>query len=76
MKAQDIITIELNGYQIANLKSALEAIGYGRHEVRNPLWVLHTGDWVGEIYWKLPHHVEQAPNFTPEQLEQMALKYE
>lgn len=49
-------TIELDEYQIANLRAAIQAIGYpaDKDYARCPLNVLNTGDWLGEIYLKLP----------------------
>ena len=56
-------TIELDEYQVSNLKAAIEAIGYGGTEQhpRCPLNTLNTGDWIGELYLKLPD-VTYYPN--------------
>ena len=62
--------IHLSNYEIANLRSLIEACGYGRitdRVQRNPLYVANTGDWMGLLYYKLPV-VDVAPNATPEQL--------
>lgn len=61
--------ITLDHYEIANLRVALEACGYGLNNrvERNPLFVLSTGDWLGQIYNKLPA-VEWHPNATPQEL--------
>ena len=66
-------TIQLNEYQVANLLALIEAIGYpngGPGVTGSPLGRLHSGDWLGEIYWKLatPQHPTFRPNFTPIQL--------
>lgn len=62
--------IELNDYQVVNLRAALEAIGYPwKEEKRSPLTVLNSGDWVGEIWLKLDQLTlgkYAAPNDTVE----------
>ncbi len=67
-------TITLDDYEIANLRSALESFGHATwnkdwpgYVERSPLYVLNTGDWVGQIYNRLPP-VEQKPNRTPQEL--------
>lgn len=66
--------IELDGYEVANLRVAIEAMGYPATREppvpRNPLMVMHNGDWVGQVYSKLPKVVEgdHVPNDTPEGL--------
>lgn len=56
------ITVELNEYQVANLRSLIEACGYGgTMRQRSPLWVANTGDWIGEVYNLLPV-VDHPPN--------------
>ncbi len=55
----NIHQIELNDYQIANLLAMIEAAGYvttlhSQNPGRNPLWAIQSGDWLGELYWKLP----------------------
>lgn len=49
-------TIVLDEYHVSNLKAAIEAIGYpaDKNLSRCPLNVLNTGDWIGELYQKLP----------------------
>ena len=73
--------IELNDYQIANLRAAIEAAGYGtwregrtNYVPRNPLYVLNNGDWIGELYQKLPS-VEYKPNETPQALAEKAARF-
>ena len=69
-------TIELNDYEVVNLRSAIEAIGYPHDIVerpRNPLMVLNTGDWLGQIYLKLPK-VDTVPNHIPKDLIAESLK--
>lgn len=56
--------IDLNDYQVANLRAAIEAIGYPSGTAQSPLSVLHSGDWLGEIYSKLPKLYVQ-PNLRP-----------
>lgn len=60
-------TIELDEYQTANLKAVIEAIGYpaDRNHARCPLNVLNTGDWLGELYMKLPETIHYYPNSHP-----------
>lgn len=65
------ITIELDKYEIANLRSLIEACFY--HQ-RNPLKVANTGDWIGQIYNKLPE-VDYPPNVTPKELVDRANNY-
>jgi len=66
-------TIELDDYEVANLRAAIEAAGYwgGQPAKRNPLYALNTGDWLGQIFWKLPQ-VDCKPNKTPEYLAKAA----
>lgn len=63
--------IVLDDYQVANLRALINAIGYGT--VNDPpigrLSALNNGDWVGEIYQKLPY-VEHKPNQTWQELRQ------
>jgi hypothetical protein len=70
--------IFLNEYQIANLRAAIEAAGYGGWgaeacpvAARNPLYALNTGDWLGEVYLMLPK-VAHRPNRTPEEMAESA----
>lgn len=65
-------TIELDDYEVANLRSAIEAIGYRLTTEQkviphSPLMVLNTGDWLGQIYQKLPV-VKRSPNLDPVEL--------
>lgn len=67
MKSHEKVTVELDGYQVANLRALIEATGYNRAgNDPSPLAFLMTGDWIGEVYWKLPAS-EHPPNRTPEQ---------
>lgn len=73
--------IHLNDYQVANLKAAIEAAGYytwnplsPTHVPRNPLYALNTGDWIGELYQKLPN-IPVEPNRTPQQMAEDALNF-
>lgn len=66
MPWDDKYTVTLNAYHVANLKAALEAAGIYRGPepdgLQNPLGALNTGDWLGEIYYKLPTEVDYRPN--------------
>jgi len=64
-------TITLNQYQLVNLRSALEAIGYPYAQDRSPLDVLNTGDWIGELHQKLVQ-AELKPNAAPADLRKRA----
>lgn len=69
--------LRLDEYEIANLRAALEAIcgwrdGRITDEARlgdesNPLGVLRNGDWIGQLYWKLPR-LPYRPNAAPDEL--------
>src|SRR5437763_1849787 len=58
--------LELNDYEAANLGSALKAALIWQDVPDNPLRVLNSGDWIAQIYHKLPE-LEQRPNRTPEE---------
>lgn len=60
-------TIELDDYEVANLRAMIEACGMKPGIPKTPLRVMHTGDWIGTIYAKLPE-VAQRPNVPPETL--------
>jgi len=55
--------IEMDEYEVANLKEAIVAMGYPAqfNLPRCPLGVLNTGDWLGQLYCKLPD-VDFEPN--------------
>lgn len=61
----------LDDYEVANLQALIEAMGYAtwndKEFIPNPLQMAQTGDWVGQIYWKLPD-VEHKPNITWQQM--------
>lgn len=70
--------IELDDYEVANLKAALRAIGCGwyqngvtRFASRSPLFAMNTGDWVCQIAHKLPE-VDYVPNVQVEELAERA----
>lgn len=67
-------SVTLTAYEIANLRSLIEACGYASGRTRNPLWVANTGDWIGQVYNKLPA-VEHPPNATAAQLENRAINF-
>ena len=56
--------ILLDAYEIANLTSALDAVGRGG----SPLGILHSGDWTMQVFHKLKSVgvLSQPPNVTPE----------
>ncbi len=61
-------TIVLSEYEIANLRSLLEACGYPNGQCpKNPFYAANTGDWLGQIYNKLPK-INLRPNRTPNEL--------
>ena len=60
--------IVLNDYQVANLRALLELCGgWGGIEMPNPFSAANTGDWVAEIYYKLPR-VPREPNVSPAEM--------
>lgn len=63
------ITITLDGYERANLLWLIGLIGY-QGEALPPFDVANTGDWVGQIYWKVfgESGVQYAPNVTRKQV--------
>lgn len=77
---QPVTAIVLDMYELVNLRAAIEAIGYPwpGDDGESPLAVLNSGDWLGQIYLKLPDpkELEQyevgrngripPPNSTPE----------
>jgi len=68
-------TIELDEYQIANLKAVFEAAGYNWHTTKikdNPIFAINTGDWLSEIYVALPK-VQYLPNKSATEIAQEAL---
>ncbi len=74
--------IELDEYEIANLRAALYATGCGAWHLSmkdppiqsNPLEVLNNGDWVSQIQNKLPK-VNVSPNYTSDELAESARKW-
>lgn len=63
--------IKLTDYEIANLKSMIEAVGYPSHNYNTPLGVFNSGDWLGQIYNKLPI-IDYLPNRSPQEYRKMA----
>lgn len=58
----------LSGYELANLREALIATGYGS-VFYSPLAVLNNGDWLGQIVQKLYGLAQDTqPNSTSQQL--------
>lgn len=64
--------ITLDDYQAANLIALIETIGYPTYRgvEHSPYRYLDTGDWIGEIYWKLvgldgQQRPDKRPNKTP-----------
>lgn len=74
--------IELDEYEIANLRAALDATGCGTWCLSmkdppiksSPLEVLNTGDWLSQIQNKLPK-VNVLPNYTSDELAESARKW-
>jgi hypothetical protein len=72
-------TIELDAYEVSNLKAFLESVGYpvrGEREFPepNPMSAGHTGDWTGQIWWKLDAlDVDRDPNVTGQEMAYDAL---
>lgn len=74
--------IELDEYEISNLRAALDATGCGTWHLSmkdppiesSPLEVLNTGDWLSQIQNKLPK-VNVLPNHTPDELAESARKW-
>ena len=69
---ENLTVLVLNDYQASNLKAVIEASGVNFWRViqndgieDNPLSVLNTGDWIGEIYWMLPSVINNKPNIDP-----------
>ena len=52
----NVWTLTLNRYQRDNLLAAIEAIMAGG----SPLGALNTGDWIGELRWKLSKRVDSS----------------
>lgn len=76
-EGEKTFSIALNEYQIANLTALLEAIGYPYRpgdSVEHPLRMLDTGDWIGEIFNKLPI-VNHIPNKTRDELRNAAAQW-
>jgi|SRR5581483_4629662 len=77
--------IQLDDYEVANLRAAIEAAGYSgqikcsnccsytSRVPRNPLCAMHNGDWLGQIYNKLPE-VAHKPNVHPEVMARFAME--
>ena len=66
-------SITLDDYQTSNLLALIRAIGYPRAAgfvVSSPLGPLNSGDWLGEIYWKVIAAGEpiSPPNRRPEHM--------
>jgi hypothetical protein len=67
--------IEFSEYEISNLRALIEACGYPNGACpRNPLWAINNGDWLGQIYNKLPI-VNTGPNRTPNELAEDVSRY-
>ncbi len=74
------MNIDLTDYEIANLRSMLEAARCRTWNPRqpnfvpeNPLHVFGNGGWIDTLYDKLPQ-VECKPNYTPQELAQHSLE--
>jgi len=65
--------LDLNEYQAANLRWLIEACGYpcnhdGTASHVGPFCSTNTGDWLGEIYDRIPK-TDHAPNKSRDDLE-------
>lgn len=72
------VGIFLDEYEVANLLSLLEVAFCGNHH--DPVSALDTGDWCGQILFKLREQIAPMrdfvllkPNATPEQLVERVL---
>jgi hypothetical protein len=64
-------TLVLSDYEVVNLRAAIHATGYASAYggPENPLSVLNSGDWIGQIFQRLPYLGEHMrPNATAEEL--------
>ncbi len=60
-----VYTLQLNDYELANLRALFEAC---RIDVfNNPLSAINNGDWQGQIFNKLPI-TDTKPNRTPREI--------
>ena len=64
--------IILDDYQVANLRAVIEAAAPPIK--RNPLYVINSGDWMMEIYLKLPK-VDYKANKTAEEMAWLASNF-
>jgi hypothetical protein len=62
--------ILLSSYEAANLRAALQATGYAVADAESPLNVMNTGDWLGQVWQKLPYIEESEckPNSSVEEM--------
>jgi hypothetical protein len=79
-------TIELNDYQLANLKSMIEACGYWAGasekypefellEIPHPFQAFNSGDWIGELAWKLSElETDKKPNIEHKEYRKRAFE--
>lgn len=71
-------TITLNRYQLDNLRWLIRLTGYPHgkdaHKVEPFQWA-DSGDWLGELYWKLrdvaPDVENDEPNRTPSEMKRL-----
>lgn len=76
----DSYEIILDEYEIANLKALINAIGYpscgpdAGDSIGHMLAPLQTGDWLGQIYNKLPP-VQFKPNSGAKEMRQSVTDY-
>ena len=75
MSQMNTYSIVLNSYEVANLRSLLEAAEATKAKriPPNPFSLIHNGEWVTSIYAKLPL-VSRRPNQTALQLAKAAMK--
>lgn len=68
-------TLILSDYEVANLRAAIHAVGYGAvGGDTSPLGVLNTGDWLGQIFNRLPE-VDLKPNAEADELRERARQW-
>lgn len=67
-------SVRLTDYEVANLRALIEACGYPYGAAPDsPLKWLGTGDWLGQVYLKLPQ-VDYAPNASPAEMVERVTK--
>lgn len=75
-QAGESVTITLNGYERANLLWYIGLIGY-QGDPLEPFSFCNTGDWVGQIWWKVNGETppEHKPNRSRFELEKQVAQW-